>query len=284
MSSHFTATSLWPHGPLAPDAAVREVSASLRRPVATPAALEATFLIAASAIAGLGQFAHVAVPTAAHLSPGAFWPAREGATPPRALLLPPCRARAPSGEAPRVTGLWEHTCVELFIAASPPATAAVAEDVAGDFEYWEVNAAPVDGSWNVFRFTKYRDGMAEETALPGPVTVVTSPVTTLGGGTDADAPPLALLRVVVTVPLPAPLAAAPELAVGVSTVAVDAGIGTGGDAVPSPDAPAGDVRADRHTTYWAARHANPARPDFHDPRGFALRVPRDAAAPSSEEL
>ena len=169
--------------------------------------------------------------------------------------------------------------MELFIAASPPATAAVAEDVTGDFEYWEVNAAPVDGSWNVFRFTKYRDGMAEETALPGPVTVVTSPVTTLGGGTDADAPPLALLRVVVTVPLPAPLAAAPELAVGVSTVAVDTGLRGGGGVVPTPDAP-----ADRRTSYWAAHHANPARPDFHDPRGFALRVPRDAAAPSSEEL
>jgi len=45
-------------------------------------------------------------------------------------------------EASRVKGLWENTCLELFLAAR-------------DCDrYWEVNLCP-SGDWNVFRFDRY---------------------------------------------------------------------------------------------------------------------------------
>ncbi len=47
-------------------------------------------------------------------------------------------------EASRVKGLWEKTCLELFLAA-------------GDCDrYWEVNLSPT-GDWNVFRFDHYEE-------------------------------------------------------------------------------------------------------------------------------
>jgi hypothetical protein len=45
--------------------------------------------------------------------------------------------------------LWQQTCFELFFA------------IPGDSTYWEVNLSP-DGSWNVYRFRAYRQGMEEE--------------------------------------------------------------------------------------------------------------------------
>lgn len=49
-------------------------------------------------------------------------------------------------------GLWEGTCLELFLA--PAASAG----------YWELNLSPA-GHWNLYRFSGYRMGMAEEEAL-----------------------------------------------------------------------------------------------------------------------
>ena len=51
----------------------------------------------------------------------------------------------------RRDGLWQETCLELFLASrnSP--------------HYWEFNLSP-SGHWNVYRFTAYRDGMQEERA------------------------------------------------------------------------------------------------------------------------
>ena len=54
---------------------------------------------------------------------------------------------------PRRKGqLWEETCLELFLGA------------ADSVEYWEFNLSP-SGNWNVYRFTRYREGMREETAF-----------------------------------------------------------------------------------------------------------------------
>ncbi len=49
-------------------------------------------------------------------------------------------------------GLWQETCFELFLGLrkAPP--------------YWEFNLSPA-GHWNVYRFSAYRQGMAEETAF-----------------------------------------------------------------------------------------------------------------------
>jgi hypothetical protein len=52
----------------------------------------------------------------------------------------------------RRRGLWEETCCEFFLG------------VKGARRYWEFNLSPA-GHWNVYRFTEYRQGMAEETAF-----------------------------------------------------------------------------------------------------------------------
>jgi len=62
----------------------------------------------------------------------------------------------PADRPARRRGLWEDTCFEFFLAV---------KNAPG---YWEFNLSPA-GHWNVYRFTGYRQGMAEEpafTALP----------------------------------------------------------------------------------------------------------------------
>jgi hypothetical protein len=59
---------------------------------------------------------------------------------PTDLVLPPL------GAPERRDGLWQHTCLELFLA------------VAGEQPYWEFNLSP-DGSWNVYRLEAYRSGL-----------------------------------------------------------------------------------------------------------------------------
>jgi hypothetical protein len=51
----------------------------------------------------------------------------------------------------RRDGLWQETCLELFLAAENLPC------------YWEFNLSPA-GHWNVYRFTDYRNGMQEERA------------------------------------------------------------------------------------------------------------------------
>jgi hypothetical protein len=62
----------------------------------------------------------------------------------------------------RVTGLWEATCCEFFLA---PAQCS---------EYWEFNMSP-NGNWQVFKLDSYRQGLREEAAvesLPTTVAVI----------------------------------------------------------------------------------------------------------------
>ncbi len=63
-------------------------------------------------------------------------------------VLIPAAADAPR----RRDRLWEETCLELFLGTE------------GSGEYWEFNLSP-SGHWNVYRFTSYREGMREETAV-----------------------------------------------------------------------------------------------------------------------
>jgi hypothetical protein len=56
------------------------------------------------------------------------------------------------GEPLRKHGLWEGTCLELFLAGR------------GAYSYREFNLSP-DGCWNVYHFNAYRQGMREEEAV-----------------------------------------------------------------------------------------------------------------------
>ena len=67
---------------------------------------------------------------------------------PTGLLLVPPAAAAPQ----RRDGLWEHTCLEAFLAE--PGTA----------PYWELNLAP-SGDWNLYRLSGYRQGLTSESAI-----------------------------------------------------------------------------------------------------------------------
>ncbi len=60
---------------------------------------------------------------------------------------------APPADKPaRQWVLWEHTCLELFLA---PRNAP---------DYWEFNLSPA-GHWNLFHLTGYRQGIQEEPAF-----------------------------------------------------------------------------------------------------------------------
>ena len=130
-----------------------------------------------------------------------------------------------AAEAPRrVDRLWEETCLELFLGT------------ADSGEYWEVNLSP-SGHWNVYRFTRYREGMREEPAYSSlPFRVRIGPGTlrlSLDFGIGRILPPLKAVRI------------------GVAAVirTIDGGI-----------------------SHWALNHPGP-RPDFHDTNGFALTQP-----------
>ncbi|WP_163336073.1 DOMON-like domain-containing protein [Desulfopila sp. IMCC35008] len=58
----------------------------------------------------------------------------------------------PQAPPARRDGLWKGSCFECFVQA------------VGHDDYHEINLAP-NGDWNVYHFTKYRAGMAEESAI-----------------------------------------------------------------------------------------------------------------------
>ena len=110
--------------------------------------------------------------------------------------------------------LWQHTCLEAFLA------------VAGQEGYWELNLAPA-GDWNLYRLDGYRRNLRAEPALQAlPVEV-----TRTAGRLDLRA----------ALPLPAPLAQAAELELGLTAVL---------------------EHDDGALSYWALAHP-PGEPDFH---------------------
>jgi hypothetical protein len=108
-------------------------------------------------------------------------------SPPGALIIP---QRAP--EPVRRDGLWQSTCLELFVG------------VPGEAGYLEVNVAP-SGDWNVYRFTAYREGMVplDPAALPS---------------REAPRGPGGALALEFSLELPEPWASAPSLELAVSAV------------------------------------------------------------------
>ena len=143
---------------------------------------------------------------------------------------------APATQPARRERLWEHTCVEAFIAP-------------GDgTPYWELNVSP-SGDWNVYRFERERSGMAPETRIAG---LAAFGATAGPGGGVAIAAELDLSPV-------------PELA--------DAGLAgpgsAGGGLALGLAAVLGSVAGER--SYWALRHAGEV-PDFHRRESFVVRL------------
>ena len=139
----------------------------------------------------------------------------------------PSELAIPSPEDPpeRRDRLWEDTCLEIFLAA------------AGSEPYWEFHLSPA-GHWNVYRFTGYREGRAEEPAF-----------STL---------PFLVRREPEAVRLSLDLGLARILPAG----------------TPIEAAVCAVVRtASGKTTHWALAHTGP-RPDFHRRDGFAVTLPR----------
>jgi hypothetical protein len=130
-----------------------------------------------------------------------------------------------AAEAPRrVDRLWEETCLELFLGT------------ADSGRYWEFNLSPA-GHWNVYRFTRYREGMREESAITS---------------------------------LPFDVRRDPEALI----LTAEFGIGK---IVPAGKDLAATVAAvirtiDGGGSHWALAHPA-SRPDFHRREGFALTLP-----------
>ena len=128
---------------------------------------------------------------------------------------------APAARPARRHRLWEETCFEFFLGV---------KDSPG---YWEFNLSP-SGHWNVYRFTGYRQGMAEETALtPLPMSVRRRPE---------------LLRLALELDVEEIVAADQPLMVGIAAVIKLAGGGL---------------------TYWALIHPG-AEADFHRRDSFLV--------------
>jgi hypothetical protein len=136
----------------------------------------------------------------------------------RDLVIP-----APAAVPDRKDRLWQDTCFELFLA------------LRGALPYWEFNLSPA-GHWNAYRFTSYREGMAEEPAFAALAFSVNN---------QRDAFSLALeLDQGKIVP--------PDLAVEIAISAV--------------------LRhMDGAVTYWALTHCGP-QPDFHRRDSFIIAL------------
>jgi hypothetical protein len=130
-----------------------------------------------------------------------------------------------AAEAPRRQDrLWEETCLELFLGT------------ADSGEYREFNLSP-SGHWNVYRFTRYREGMREEPAFTS---------------------------------LPFAVRRDPEALVLTAEIGI-------GKIVPAGKDLAAAVAAvikteDGGKSHWAPAHPA-SRPDFHRREGFALIFP-----------
>lgn len=131
---------------------------------------------------------------------------------------------APGPGSSRRHELWQQTCLEFFFAIS------------GKPVYWEVNLAP-DGSWNVYRFAAYRQGMLEEAAIDRLSCQTWQRDTMFSLSCRIDTRTL--------------FPDATELAVGIAGVV---------------------VLKNGVTSHWAIDHPE-ALPDFHSRQGFSLVLP-----------
>jgi hypothetical protein len=130
---------------------------------------------------------------------------------------------APADVPGRRQGLWEETCCEFFLGIKDAP------------RYWEFNLSPA-GHWNVYRFTGYRQGMAEETAL-------TSLPVSVRRRSDS-------LQVALELDVGRIVSADQPLMAGIAAVIKLAGHGL---------------------TYWALTHPGPAA-DFHRRDSFVVEL------------
>ena len=131
----------------------------------------------------------------------------------------------PTAEEPRRKDrLWEETCFELFLGT------------ADSGRYWEFDLSPA-GHWNVYRFTRYREGMREETAITS---------------------------------LPIDVHRDPEGLVLTAEIGVGKIVPAGRDLEATVAAVIGAI--DGGKSHWAPVHPA-SRPDFHRRDGFALTLP-----------
>ena len=153
----------------------------------------------------------------------------------------PIRQGGESTLPQRRDGLWQHTCFEAFIAA------------AGAPAYWEFNLSPL-GDWNVYRFDGYRAGQCTESAYGQLPLRVIGPRAAPPRGDCRLSAPGALLELELSCALPPmldnTLRAGAALELGLTAVLETRG---------------GEL------SYWALQHPG-AEPDFHDRRGWLLRL------------
>jgi len=143
------------------------------------------------------------------------------------VLLPPISA-APQ----RRDGLWQHTCLECFLAR--PATAA---------PYAEMNVSP-SGDWALYRFSGYRQGL-----------------TPVGGAEDLELVAMGPVQPGGVLELEVSLA--PEALLGDGPAAAGAPLEAAITAVL-------ELR-DGTLLYWSLVHGGP-EPDFHRRADFQLRI------------
>lgn len=156
------------------------------------------------------------------------------------LQLPPslgCSTNPPR----RADGLWQHTCFEAFIAS------------VGSSAYWEFNLSPA-GDWNVYRFDDYRTGQRMETAYQCLPLRVSGPQAAPPDAHGLLPEPSALLELDLCCALP------PDLR---ESLPEGTGLELGLTAVLE--------QRDGELSYWALTHPGP-QPDFHDRRGWSLRL------------
>ena len=141
----------------------------------------------------------------------------------------------------RRDGLWQHTCFEAF------------GGVLGSDDYWEFNLAP-SGDWNVYRFASYRERQVLEQSYGALPLKVMGPRTAPPAADCRLTPPCALLELDLRCSLPPllqeRLQTGSTLELGLTAVL---------------EHPGGEL------SYWALNHPGP-EPDFHDRRGWSLRL------------
>jgi len=158
-------------------------------------------------------------------------------------VVVPQRQAGDSSRPQRCDGLWQHTCFEAFVG------------VIGSDAYWEFNLAP-SADWNVYRFGGYRSAQTPEVAYDQLPLTVTGPRAAPPVADCRLEAPGALLELELCCPLLAPWlsgwqgGASPALELGLTAVLEG---------------------RDRELSYWALQHPG-AEPDFHDRRGWLLRL------------
>jgi hypothetical protein len=166
-------------------------------------------------------------------------------TPAEHSVLVPLRGADDRRSPRRRDGLWQHTCFEAFVG------------VLGSEAYWEFNLAP-SGDWNVYRFAGYRERQVPEQSYGALPLTVMGPRAAPPAADCRLVGPRALLELEVCCQLPPPLQERLQ-----ETLQEGSTLELGLSAVLEG--------RDGELSYWALQHPG-SEPDFHDRRGWLLRL------------